>query len=58
MLGIPLQELKLKPNLLISSISHKGNVVIPRGQSVIRAGDSVVIVTTLTGLHDIKDILA
>ena len=56
-LGVPLQEMKLKPNLLISCINHKGNIVIPRGQSVIRAGDSVVIVTTLTGLHDIKDIL-
>ncbi len=56
-LGIPLQELKLKPNLLISCINHKGNVVIPRGQSIIKAGDTVVIVTTMTGLHDIKDIL-
>lgn len=56
-LGIALQELRLKPNLLISCINHKGNVIIPRGQSVINAGDSVVIVTTLTGLHDVKDIL-
>ena len=56
-LGIPLLELQLKPNLLISCINHRGNVVIPRGQSVIQAGDSVVIVTTMTGLHDIKDIL-
>ena len=56
-LGIPLLELQLKPNLLISCINHRGNGVIPRGQSVIQAGDSVVIVTTMTGLHDIKDIL-
>lgn len=55
--GIPLQELKLKPNLLISSINHKGNIITPGGQSRIDVGDTVVIVTTLTGLHDIKDIL-
>lgn len=56
-LGIPLQELQLKPNLLISCINHKGNIITPGGQSVISPGDTVVIVTTLTGLHDIKDIL-
>lgn len=56
-LGVPLQELQLKPNLLISCINHKGNIITPGGQSVISPGDTVVIVTTLTGLHDIKDIL-
>ncbi len=56
-LGVPLQELQLKPNLLISCINHKGEIIIPGGQSVISPGDTVVIVTTLTGLHDIKDIL-
>ena len=56
-LGVPLQELQLKPNLLISCINHKGNIITPGGQSVISAGDTVVIVTTMTGLHDIKDIL-
>lgn len=55
--NIPLQELRLKPNLLICSINHRGNIITPGGQSVIAVGDTVVIVTTLTGLHDIKDIL-
>ena len=55
--GIPLQELLLKPNMLICSINHKGNIITPGGQSEIAVGDTVVIVTTITGLHDIKDIL-
>ena len=55
--GIPLQELRLKPNMLICSINHKGNIITPGGQSEIAVGDTVVIVTTITGLHDIKDIL-
>lgn len=55
--GIPLQELNLKKNILICCISHKGNIITPRGQSVISVGDTVVIVTIITGLHDIKDIL-
>lgn len=55
--GIPLQELRLKPNMLLCSINHKGNIITPGGQSKIAVGDTVVIVTTITGLHDIKDIL-
>lgn len=55
--GIPLQDLSLKPNLLICSINHKGMITIPGGQSVIQVGDTVVVITTNTGLHDIKDIL-
>ena len=50
--GIPLQELRLKPNMLICSINHKGNIITPGGQSEIAVGDTVVIVTTITGLHD------
>ena len=55
--GIPLQQLNLKDNILICSINHKGNIITPGGQSVISVGDTVVIVTVITGLHDIKDIL-
>lgn len=55
--GIPLQELKLKPNVLIGCISHKGTVTIPNGQSVIHVGDTIILITTRTGLHDIKDAL-
>lgn len=55
--GIPLQNLNLKPNILICCINHKANIITPGGQNKIAVGDTVVIVTTLTGLHDIKDIL-
>ena len=55
--GVPLQELKLKENLLVCSINHNGTILTPGGQSVINVGDTVVIVTTSTGFHDIRDIL-
>ena len=58
LIGIPLQELKLKKNILVCSINHKGNMLTPGGQSVINVGDTVVVVTTETGFHDIRDILA
>lgn len=55
--GIPLQDLPIKPNILICTINHRGSISIPGGQSVIEAGDSVIVVTTSTRLNDIKDIL-
>ena len=55
--GIPLQALNLKPNLLICSINHKGKVITPRGQDMMQVGDTVVVVTTNVGLKDVKDIL-
>lgn len=55
--GIPLSELKLKQNVLIGCITHKGRVTIPNGQSIIEVGDTVILITTKTGLHDIRDAL-
>ena len=49
--------LRLKPKMLIGCITHKGKVTIPKGQSVIEVGDTVILVTTTTGLHDIRDAL-
>lgn len=55
--NIPLQELELKSNILISCINHFGKIEIPNGQSVISEGDTVVVVTTREGFNDITDIL-
>ena len=58
-LGVPLKDLKLRPNVLIASISHAGTVEIPHGTSVLRSGDNVVVVTTERGTIDtLNDIFA
>jgi len=58
-LGVPLKDLKLKPNVLIASIFHAGVVEIPHGASTIENGDSVVVVTTERGTIDtLNDIFA
>lgn len=54
---IPLQQLKIRKNILICSISRRGQVIIPNGQDELRVGDSVVVVLTHSRLNDIKDIL-
>ena len=53
-----LLELQLKDNLLVSFISRKGRIFIPKGQDELLVGDEVMIVTTHTGFHDLTDILA
>lgn len=54
---VPLMDLNLKDNLLICCINRKGLILTPRGQNKIKVGDTVIVVTTLRGLHDIRDIL-
>ncbi|MDD2957590.1 MAG: Trk system potassium transporter TrkA [Lachnospiraceae bacterium] len=56
-IGIPLEKLDLKENLLIACINRSGEIISPNGKTQIEMGDTVVIVTTQKALHDIKDIL-
>lgn len=55
--GVPLKDLALKKDLLISFIYRNGSVRIPDGQDTIEVGDTVMVVTTHTGLDNIQDIL-
>lgn len=57
MVGKSLSELRLKPNVLIGCITRRGQVTIPNGQSVIQVGDSIVLLTTTTGFHQLEDAL-
>ena len=56
-IGITLSELRTRKGVLIAGIIRQGKTIIPNGQSMIEAGDSVVIVTNCSGFGDIKDIL-
>ena len=57
--GIPLKSLKLKPNVLIASITHGAHTEIPNGNSMFHAGDSLVLVTSGRGiLQQLNDIFA
>lgn len=57
--GKPLKDLKLKPNVLIASITHGAKTQVPSGDSVFREGDSLVVVTSGRGvLQQLNDIFA
>lgn len=55
--GVALQALRLRENLLIGCINRAGRILIPSGQDTIEPGDTVVVVTSVTGLNELDDIL-
>lgn len=52
----PLKELKLKENCLIACIIRNTEVIIPNGNSEIKLGDNVVVVTTHKNFNDLADV--
>ena len=57
--GVPLKELKLRPNVLIASITRGTKSQVPNGDSVFHPGDTVVVVTSGRGiLRTLNDIFA
>lgn len=54
---IPLLELQLKNELLVCCIVRGNQIITPSGRDTIQVNDTVVVVTTHKGLHDIADIL-
>lgn len=56
-IGRPLEKLTLKKNLLVGCINRNGKIMIPNGKTEILPGDTVIVITTETGLNDIREIL-
>ncbi len=56
--GKKLEQVKLKKNTLVASISRNGKVITPHGQDMILPGDALIVVTLNEGITDIKDILS
>ena len=50
-------DARLRKNLLIGCINRAGKILIPSGQDTIEPGDTVVVVTSVTGLNELDDIL-
>jgi len=45
-LGVPFKDVHLRSNLLIACINRGSDVIIPKGNDCLLAGDNVVVVTT------------
>ena len=55
---VPLKDLKLKKGLLIACIMRGNRLIFPSGADSIHFKDSVIVITTRTGLESLNDILA
>lgn len=56
-IGKPLSELSIKKGILVACITRGSEIIIPKGNDVIKSGDSVIVVTKESTLLDIADIL-
>ena len=54
----PLRELKLRQNVLLGAIVRDNETIVPGGNTVLRSGDRVVVVSLAGRLNDLTDILA
>ncbi|MBQ9895512.1 MAG: Trk system potassium transporter TrkA [Ruminococcus sp.] len=53
---VPLKKLKLRSGILIASIVRGNELIIPKGDDCLKVNDSVVVVTTSKGFHDLSNI--
>ncbi|MBR6402786.1 MAG: Trk system potassium transporter TrkA [Eubacterium sp.] len=55
--GVEIKDLKLVNNILICCINRKGTIIRPGGRDTLEIGDSVIVVTTNTGINSIHEII-
>lgn len=58
-MGVPLSQIRLRPNILISCITRGGKTIIPGGSDFFLEGDTVIAVATANqAIYDLNDIFA
>lgn len=55
--GKQLADVQLKKGVLVAAIIRKGKLLFPTGQDTYEVGDKIVVVTLLTNIADIYDLL-
>ena len=54
---VPLRELKLRENMLISAVIRGNRTILPDGDTMIQPGDHAIVVTTAGRLRSVDEIL-
>ena len=57
LVNIPFSKLQLKKDILIAAIIRGSRIISPGGSDFMKEGDSVVIISTVKRMHDLRDIL-
>lgn len=55
--GVPLKDLAVAHDAIVSSIIRKGNCIVPGGDDYISAGDIVIVTTTRKGVLSLDDVV-
>ncbi len=55
-LGVPIKELKLKPDVLLAVIVRNGTIIIPEGSTCLEKDDTVIVITTGSFIFNLDDI--
>ena len=56
--GVPLREAKLPEGVLLGAIVRKDQVIIPRGDSVVRAGDLVILFASTASVKKVEKLFS
>ena len=54
--GVPLQDMPIRPDVLLCCINRKGRRIIPRGRDELQEGDTDIDVSTRQGMNALQDI--
>lgn len=57
LLNVPLKDLKIKSNILIAAIIRNDETIIPGGNTVIKTGDSVIVICKDYTLYELNDVM-
>ena len=58
LVGVPLREAKLPKGVVLGAIVREGEVVIPRGGTVVRAGDLVILFTASQAVKKVENLFS
>jgi trk system potassium uptake protein TrkA len=56
-IGIPLKKLKTRTGTLVSLIVRQGQIIVPFGNDHIEEEDHVVIISVVSGISDLNEVL-
>jgi trk system potassium uptake protein TrkA len=58
LVGLPLREARLPPGVVVGAVIRGADVMMPRGTTVVRAGDRVVIVARAAAMKKVERLFA
>ena len=58
LVGVPLRDAKLPEDVLLGAIVRKDEVIIPRGDSVVRAGDLVILFASTESVKHVEKLFS